>query len=211
MTALGIASGVRELARTERGATALEFAVTAPLVVALLVTVVDLCLLLVGGAALDAGARAAARYGLTGFVEAGIPRESRIVDILTRHVCPAASSDGTSAVCFWTLEGLPTDHRAEGALLVVEAKAYADPQNVGQAEPFTDANGNGVADAGEYTDINGNGQWDEDMGRSGAGGANDVVVYEIAMSQRVLTPMLQAALGGTILHRARMVVRNEPF
>ncbi|MEO1092206.1 MAG: TadE/TadG family type IV pilus assembly protein [Pseudomonadota bacterium] len=199
-------------ARWSAGSVALEFAVTAPLLIGLIVTVVDLAVVLAGGVALQAGVRAASRYGLTGLERGDQTRGDVIRDIVTEHVCPAAVADRDTTVCYWTAEGLPVDADALGVPLVIDTFAYTDPQNVGQPEPWADENGNGRFDAGEdYNDVNGNGVWDADMGRADLGGTNDIVVYNVLMSQRVWTPLLRAAIGETVLHRARMVIRNEPF
>lgn len=184
-----------DLARDARGATALEFAVTAPLVVLLLVAVFDLAILLVGASALDAGARAATRYGLTGWIEEANQadpdyRRSRIVEILAQHICPASLTTTSSPVCYWTAEGLPIDHRPAGATLVLRTAVLGDLQGLGTPDPV-----------GALPD---DAAWD-------AGGRDDVVVYEVVMAQRVWTPMLQAVMGKSILHRARVVVRNESF
>src|SRR3546814_6070602 len=57
-------------------------------------------------------------------------------------------------------------------------KAYDRFDQVGVEERYTDENENGSYDIGEcYDDSNGNGQWDADRGRTGNGGADDVILY----------------------------------
>ena len=51
------------------------------------------------------------------------------------------------------------------------------------AEPFVDANNNGVCDAGEnYEDLNGDGDYSDHSGVAGLGDADDVVVYKVTLS-----------------------------
>ena len=84
--------------------------------------------------------------------------------------------------------------------------------NIGQPEPFHDIDLNGQYDVGEpFTDVNGNGQWDSDMGAAGLGGPGDVVVYRVEYPWAIMTPLLQAATGETITHKASIAVRNEPY
>ena len=62
---------------------------------------------------------------------------------------------------------------------------YAEFTSVGMPEDFTDTNKNGKYDSTEcFVDMNGNGVWDADMGKTGLGGANDVVVYTVTVSYR---------------------------
>lgn len=170
-------------------------------------TLFEMGLLLTGGIFLEAGARSAGRYGITGQTLPGQTRDETIRAIITRYVCPSALASESSDLCFWSASG-------GGEPLQIQTQAYTDPRNVGQPEPFSDLPPeNGTYDAGEtYTDVNGNEQWDADMGITSAGGSGDVVVYEVTMAQAVTTPLLRTAVGGQIfLHRTRLVVRNEPF
>ena len=41
---------------------------------------------------------------------------------------------------------------------------------------------------GGYVDENGNGSWDADIGKSGNGGANDVVMYTVSVEYDPLFP-----------------------
>ncbi len=190
-----------------RGVAAIEFAIAAPIVILLLITLFEMGFLLTGGIFLEAGARSAGRYGITGASSPGKTRDEVIREIIVGRVCPSALPASTSSLCFWTSSG-------GGEPLQILVRAYADPRNVGQPEPFSDLPPeNGIYDAGEvFTDVNGNQQWDADMGVASAGGAGDVVVYEVTMLQAIHSPLLRAAVGSSAFsHRANLVVRNEPF
>ena len=195
------------LADDERGVAAIEFAIAAPIVILLLMTLFEMGFVLTAGIFLEAGARSAGRYGITGASRTGQTRDETIREIITRHVCPKALPGEASTLCFWSTE-------AGGEPLQIATAAYTDPRNVGVPEPFSDlAPVNGRYDAGEaYVDVNGNGQWDADMGVASAGGSGDIVLYTVAMPQAVISPLLRAAIGSsTFIHRTRLIVRNEPF
>jgi Flp pilus assembly protein TadG len=69
-----------------------------------------------------------------------------------------------------------------GAEITSTRKSYFDFAHANKGEPLNDRNGDGACSTGEsYTDENGNGSWDEDLGRSGNGGANDVIVYTVTV------------------------------
>lgn len=97
---------------------------------------------------------------------------------------------------------------------------YSTFSAVGRAEDFTDgSNGgivNGAYDLPEcFQDIIGSGtagQWDSDIGRSGLGGANDVVEYTATVSYSSFIPVGQAfGLSPTTTINATTMLRNQPF
>jgi hypothetical protein len=97
----------------------------------------------------------------------------------------------------------------------VHMRVYKSFDQVGEPEPLIiDANHNGRYDPGDtYTDVNGNGDWDADMAAAGAGGAGDVVVYDLAVNWPLLTPLMVPFIGenGLIHLGASIAVRNEPY
>lgn len=197
-----------------RGVSAIEFALVGPTVLLLIATTIEAGFLWSGGTALETGARAAARYGLTGAAVDGQSRTETIRRIVTEHVCPNALGEHATT-CYWASDG-PRFEDEDGVLtpLDLNLRAYADPRNIGRPEPFSDvAPTNGVRDPGEdFVDVNGNEVWDADTGVVGPGGPADVVVYELAIHQAVVNPLIRAAVGGnTFRHETRFVIRNEPF
>lgn len=197
------------LLRDRAGAAAVEFAVTAPIVLLTITAAVEAFHLHAAAIALETGAAAAVRFGSLGATAAGEDRQDALRRILTEHVCP---TEGT--VCYWA-EGDPLPAGDDGVIspLQMRFRAYVSPLNIGLPEPFADiAPPNGSHDAAEpYTDLNGNGRWDPDMGRSDLGGAGDFVAFDVAMNQTVRHPMLRAAFGATLVHGLSFTVRNEPF
>lgn len=90
---------------------------------------------------------------------------------------------------------------------------YQSFQTVGRPEDFTDSNGNGVYDSTEcFQDANGNGVWDADGGRTGIGGANDVVEYVATVTYPSIIPGGSAlGLSPTTTIKATTMLRNQPF
>ncbi len=90
---------------------------------------------------------------------------------------------------------------------------YQSITAAGRPEDFTDTNGNNVRDAGEcFQDINANATWDADAGRTGQGGANDVVRYTATVTYPSWIPV-GAALGisPTTSIKASTILKNQPF
>lgn len=94
-----------------------------------------------------------------------------------------------------------------------ERTAYSTFSNVGRPEPFTDSNGNGVRNAGEcYQDYNNNNGWDADMGRSGGGGARDIVLYTVKVTYPRIMP-IYGLLGWSQYNtvEATTALKNQPY
>lgn len=174
----------------EGGATIVEFALVAPIFLALLCAIMEFSGIMFAHTLLEGTAREASRFGITGSVPEGVSRAEQIRGIL----------DDNSF-------GVIDPERVEMDTLV-----YESFEDVGQPEPHIDDNENGAYDLGEpYTDINGNGQWDDDMGAAGLGGPGEIVVYRLAYDWPTMTPLFQPFFGDTISLRANIAVRNEPF
>lgn len=91
-------------------------------------------------------------------------------------------------------------------------KNYENFTNVAP-EPFVDGNHNGIRDPREcFTDINGNGQWDSDPGVNGFGGASAVQLYTVSVTYARIFPV--AGLFGvskTITLSASTLLKNQPY
>lgn len=97
-------------------------------------------------------------------------------------------------------------------------KAYDRFDQVGTEERYTDKadeNGikNGKYDLGEcYDDFNRNGRWDADRGRDSNGGAGDVVLYTASMKfDRVLPVWKMLGQPQATTLSSSTVLRNQPF
>lgn len=91
-------------------------------------------------------------------------------------------------------------------------RSYANFAAIGP-ERFTDTNGNGVRDPGEcYDDVNANLKWDADPGRENQGGAEDVTVYTMSVTYPRVFPvarLLGASAEQTLT--SRTLLKNQPY
>jgi Flp pilus assembly protein TadG len=174
----------------ERGTAMMEFAFLAPIFIAMLGAIMEFSGIMFVQALLEGSAREASRYGITGSLEPGVTREDQILNIVRINTYGIIDLDK----------------------LEMETLVYENFGDVGQPEPFTDDNGNGVYDAGEsFEDVNGNGVWDPDMGAAGLGGPGDVVVYRMSYDWTIMIPLFRPFFGDTVRLQANIAVRNEPY
>lgn len=144
-----------QLVRDRNGVTTVEFAMVMPVFLLALVGCLDLGQMVYAIGVLDGAVEKAARDS-------------------TLETGNTANADAavTSAVG----KILP------GARISSTRKSYFDFAHANKGEPLNDTNGDGLCSTGEgYTDENGNGSWDDDLGRTGNGGANDVIVYTVTV------------------------------
>ena len=100
-----------------------------------------------------------------------------------------------------------------GATFTTSRYSYYDFTDVGRAEKFTDSNADGVCNHNEtFIDENGNGSWDADVGSTGQGGADDIVVYQVTASYKpvFLVPFMPNQWRQFTL-RSKSVKKNQPF
>ncbi len=174
------------------GSAVVDFAILGPTLVLLLIGILEAAMLMLTQILLQTAVGDAARSGIVGTGRDGMSR--------TELIRQAAERVGGTLL--------------EPEKLHLDTLVYPSFDSIGQPEPFTDVNGNGTHDAGEpFTDVNGNGSWDTDMGASGAGGPDAVVLYRVRYDWRPMTPLLRGLLpgGGALELQASYAVRNEPF
>lgn len=176
------------LASSDSGVSAIEFALIAPVFLTLLLGTFDVghsmyVRSVLQGAIQDAGRDAG--------LESGVNITNDIDTFVARQLKTVAP---------------------EGAVLTTR-KNHRNFTDAGKPEDFNDANGNQTYDPEEcFTDSNGNQQWDADKGRTGQGGADDVVVYTATLSYERIVP-LGGFLGwsDTNTVSASTVLRNQPY
>lgn len=179
------------LARDERGATIIEFAIVAPV----------MCLMLVG--AFDVAHTLYMRSVLQGIVqktardatlESGLEsNQQTVLDNRVKSQVSAIANNGTTTI---TRKYYRTFSAAASA----------------QYEPWTDTNGNGTCDRSEpYEDTNNNSRWDS-TGNTGQGSAKDAVLYTVSVTYPRFFP-LNSFVGGsnTTTVTATTVLRNQPY
>ncbi len=100
-----------------------------------------------------------------------------------------------------------------GATVTFQRLSHYDFSDVALAEDYTDQNTNGRCDNGEpYVDSNANTRWDANRGRSGLGGARDVVVYTANVTYPRLFPLFSMiGLPQNVTLRAATTLRSQPF
>lgn len=174
------------------GVTAIEFAVIAPVLLLLMFGILEFALIMLVSNVMESATSITSRLGRTGFVEAGKSREETILASIERRA-------GTML---------------DSSKVTITAKHYEQFDQIGDAEPWTDKNSNGIAEVGEYDDINGNGMYDSDMGLAGYGNAEDIVVYTVRYPWPIMTPIMRELIGdtqGNFPITAHAVVKNEPY
>lgn len=183
----------KKLRANESGATMLEFALVAPFAVIAIMAVIELSLLMLAQNIMESATFIASRQGKTGYIESGMTREQTILNVLEARAGSLLDTDQ----------------------ITITTTTYNNFDDIGQPEPFVDANDNGVRDDGEnYTDLNENGEYDEDQGAEGAGAASEVVVYVVTYPWHIFTPVIATLMGvqnSTIQLTSRAIVKNEPF
>lgn len=178
----------RDLGRNQRGLAAVEFALTAPLFLLLLMGAFDFSWQFYAKQVLQGAVAKAARDST---LESNAGSQSAL-DAKVRAEVQKVFAKAT---------------------VTFTRKVYDSFDQVGKPEPFKDKNGNNSYDSGEcFEDINGNGSWDADRGKAGNGGADDVVLYTASMEFKRVLPvwkMLGQSQSTTLTQTT--VLRNQPY
>lgn len=176
----------------ERGVTAIEFAFVSPVLLFFIFGILEFAMIFLASNMLENAVNDAARTGKTGYVQSGVSREQTLLNEISARV-----------------GGL-----LDPSQVTLTTTTYDSLDQVGQGEPFTDQNANGIYDAGEpYTDSNHNGDYDSDIGSDGLGNSGQVVVYNISYPWHMMTPLLGNFIGtdGIFNLSTHVVVKNEPY
>lgn len=170
----------------QRGATIVEFALVAPVLLLTIMGLFDMAYNMYSTAMLQGAIQKAAR------------------DATLEGATPATVDARVAAAVHGVVPS---------ARLSYSRKAYFSFTDVGQPEDFTDVNANGVCDNGEpYEDANANDSWDADRGSIGNGGARDAVLYTVTVTYDHAFPLNGfAALTGSYSTKSETVLRNQPF
>jgi len=178
---------LNRLRRDESGATIVEFALILPV----------MCILMLG--TLDLGYRS---Y-VTSIVQGSLHEGARMATV---------GGVPTSAIADHVEDRLRSF--SGDATIATATRSYADFNGVRTPETITqDTAPMGSYNPGDcFRDVNGNGTYDVDRGRTGMGGAEDVVHFEVTMTYPRIVP-IGSFLGWsddvTIVQNT--VLRNQPF
>ena len=149
------------LLRDERGATLVEFALIAPVLLMLLLGMFEM----------------GYNYYMQSQLQGAVQKAARDSSVEARSGQHGGDRRAGS-------RGGPR-HRAAAPTSTFSRRAYSSFSDVHRAEDFTDIDKNGTCNDGEpFEDANGNGQWDEDRGVGGGGGARDAVLYVVRSAIR---------------------------
>ena len=173
------------IAADREGNAIIEFAILAPVFLLLLLGTFDLGQMVYGRAVLHGAVQEAAR---TSSLETANTDEAdqKVEDII--------------------LPILPN------ATVTSSRVSYLDIADIGRPEAWNDLDDSGTCNDGEtFTDENRNGVWDADVGKSGNGGANDVVLYTVTVDYQPVfkVPFMEQEDQRTL--SATAVKKNQPF
>ncbi|SHN53923.1 TadE-like protein [Erythrobacter sanguineus] len=180
---------VARLAGDERAATLTEFAFVGPVLIVMVMGIFDM---------------AHTQY-TTSLVNGALQKAGRDLTLENAGSRQVSIDD---AVRTQVMSVVPPEATVE-----FEKLSHFDFSDIGEAEEYTDDNGDGECNNGEvFVDANENGQWDANRGREGIGGARDAVLYTAIVSYPRLFPMFGlVGMPDSVTLRASTVLRNQPF
>jgi Flp pilus assembly protein TadG len=180
------ASLLRRLAAAPDGAAAVEFAIVAPVFLLLLLGIFDIGQMAYAKAILNGAVEQAARS--SSLETADTTAADNLVKNALKPILPNAA-------------------------VTTSRKSFYDFSDINRAEKWTDTNGNGTCDNGEpYVDENGSGSWEANIGKTGNGGAGDVVLYTVTVTyQPIFTAKFMSNYNATRTLTATGVRKNQPF
>jgi Flp pilus assembly pilin Flp len=177
---------IRHLIKNESGASAIEFALAAPIFFMLMMGVFDVTYSMymrsiLNGVVEQAGRNASLEIVDPAVIDAQVERE-------------IARINGQATIAF-------------------TRRTFENFIEIDIPEELVDANNNGLREPGEcFIDRNSNGIWDTISGDDGLGGADDVVRYDATLTYRRLFPMWSlVGLEPNEVIVATTILRNQPF
>jgi Flp pilus assembly protein TadG len=175
------------LRRDSKGATIVEFALILPV----------MCMMLLG--TLDLGYRS----------YVGSVVQGTLHDAARMATVGGVTTDQISTFVTDRLHAF-----SRNATITTTTRSYSDYSGVKVPETITnDTVPIGIYNQGDcFQDTNGNGSWDADRGRSGNGGSEDVVYFEVTMTYPHIMPVAKLfGWSGNVTTTQNTVLRNQPF
>lgn len=178
---------LRRLVDKRDGATIIEFAMIAPVMILLIMGLGELLYTVYAKSIVDGAVQAAGRGSA---IQGGGDRAAEIDAAVLRQVRTMAPS----------------------ATLTSSRRSYFNFAST-KPERFTDSNSNGRRDPGEcFDDINNNNRWDADPGAANQGGASDVTRYRAVVTYRRPFPMMGLmGWSPTNTITSETLLKNQPF
>lgn len=184
---------IKKLLNSERGAMAVEYALVLPVFLTMTLGSMEIGRVLMVYSALEGAVTESTRISITGNIPEGYETVDAYIEDYIKD----------------TLNDVGIDAGIE-----ISMRVYESFSDIGSEEPFTDEDGDLTCNNGEfYTDVNGNGAWDADMGASGAGGEENIMV----MSINVELPYMMHGFIDAFTENPNInlgtstAVRNEPY
>jgi Flp pilus assembly protein TadG len=177
-----------QILRDSQGATVVEFALVAPVLMLTLVGLFDLSYNIYAASMLEGAIQEAAREStIEGHTVAQSTIDAKVTDVIETIV--------------------PT------ATVAFARSSYTNFADVVRPEDFTDTNGDGQCNGNEpFEDVNGNNLWDSNRGQTGMGGARDAVLYTVTVTYPRRLPLHKfIGIPDTVTTVARTVLRNQPY
>ncbi|MBN66657.1 MAG: hypothetical protein CMM94_03715 [Rickettsiales bacterium] len=181
----------KQIIKNEEGATAIEFAIVAPVLFLLIFGIIEFGLITFSTVAIEAAASDVTRHARTGALSTAEIRQA-----VKQHSLGLINAD---------------------RIVVTTQQVYNSPLTAGEPCIPSDAKDpqTGVCLAG-YEDVNGNGIYDAPLD---AGAAGEVREYTIVYPYQIITPMMGTIIGqssrgydgNTFVIASRAMVKNEPF
>ncbi len=181
---------LRRFRKQKDGATALEFALIAPIFLFAIMGIFEIALVMFYSTILEGATNFGARVGkINPDAASGQTRNEYIFSQITHQLSGA----------------IPVDQ------LQFSIKTYNNFGSVGQPEPcLAGSCTTSTTDPSQYTDVNGNGHWDADQGTASESAPGAIVQYEIAYNYHFFTPLVGQFFPNPLVIKGITVVRNEP-
>ncbi|MGE4430214.1 MAG: TadE/TadG family type IV pilus assembly protein [Sphingobium sp.] len=181
---------LKALFGNRRGATIVEFAIVAPVLLMILMALFDTGYYLYARAILSGEMQAAGRSSA---LESASEETQEDLD---DHVTAAVQRVVPHGALSFTRMAYGSYERAQA-----------------KAEPFIDANGNGICDDGElFEDTNNNDTYDLDGGLEGQGNARDVTIYTATLRYDRLFPLAHMlGWSNQVAVSSSTLLRNQPY
>jgi hypothetical protein len=180
---------IRQLARSEAGATLTEFGFVAPVLVLMIMGIFDMAHTQYTHAMINGAMQSAGRDLTLESAGSQVGTIDQTVIDRVKAVAPNTAS------------------------VELRKLSHFDFTDIGEAEEFDDDDGDGICNNNEvFVDANDNGQWDANRGEEGIGGARDAVLYTAIVKYERLFPMYGlAGMPQEVTLRASTVLRNQPY
>lgn len=188
---------LRRLARDTRGATVIEFAIIAPVLMTLIMGLGEMSYQEYLQTMLNGSVQKAARdSAIQGGAENADALDAKVITMIgaiaknLTKACPATAANTWCAT----------------------RKSYAQFGNI-KSEYIYDTNGNGVLDAKEcFDDLNNNKTWEADPGLNGQGGSNEVTLYTMTVTYKRLFPVAGVVgMGSQQTLSSTTILKNQPY